>query len=106
MKILSLVAAALTFAVPSIANATCIGRGHVTQTVINTGDNISSFYITPSAPGSSTFSFVTTDIKIITAMTAAYGSNQIANVVGSAASCPAPVGGLVSAGTALSFQVP
>jgi hypothetical protein len=106
MQKFAFVVAALAFAAPSIGNATCIAKGRVTQTVINPGDQTSSFYITPSIPGSSTFSFVTSDVKIVTAVVAAYGSNQIANVVGSATTCPAPVSGLVNAGATLSFQVP
>jgi hypothetical protein len=106
MKNLALVVAALAFASPSIANATCIAKGHITQEIINTGDAISSFWITPTAPMSPVYQFVTTDIKIITAMASAYGSNQVANVTGSATECPAPVSGFINAGAALSFQVP
>lgn len=106
MKKLALIGAALAFASPSIANATCIARGHITQTIINPGDQVSSFYVTPTVPGDPTFLFVTTDSKIITAVVAAYGSGQVTSVTGSAATCGAPISGISNAGAVLSFQVP
>lgn len=105
MKNLALVVATLAFACPSIANATCGVLGPITKTIINAGESaVSSFSVTPTTPGSPTYRFLTTDVKIVSAVVAANASNLIVSAYSSAETCPAPVAGVVQAGFATSVQ--
>lgn len=108
-KLLLSVAAVSAFAMSSSsAFAVCVAQGEITRILVNPGPIdpfVTTIWVRPSNPGSTTFQFTTGDGRVTSAAAAAQASHERVRVNGAAGVCSVPSLGLSQGGNIISIIV-
>jgi hypothetical protein len=87
----------------AVCHATCVASGEISRVSVNPGSVTSSFYVIESTPDEPSYSFETTDGKVVSAVLAAQASHMTVQVTGGAGSCGTVMSGVIAGGTVVTF---
>jgi hypothetical protein len=88
----------------AVCHATCVATGEISRVSVNPGSVTSSFYVIESTADEPSYSFETTDGKVVSAVVlAAQASHMTVQVTGGAGSCGTVMSGVIAGGTVVTF---
>lgn len=89
---------------PSVSQAVCTADGTIPRVFVVPG-GVTNIGVRDNGAGTVFFNFTTTNVAVISAAVTAESSHMTVRIVGNAAACSAPVGGLSNGGTVLQMLV-